>query len=326
MFKGGVTSFIALRRVAPVNLQAARVGHRLNETKAGVSTWKWNPLENETSQAAFPSSVGDFLTPVFNVEDASIRRNLWGQCAISGLAYHPVRHRQAAIASSVRPTVIYVPGKECSFLIPNIAGHIVLTIIWCYEGPQIHWLDRSNHALFHAMESIPAGGPTTLRNKFWGKTWSFRGRSYTLFGDQPYWQHELWRIRSMMQLQGPLDYSPPVWRRVKQCRSVWKCMKHIKTFTLLDSMKHSVWNRLPNGAYRVDRWPCMYSLVLFTCALHGPPSGIQVSLIDYVVRQTGSMFWRCLRKIKCVQNTNCSMTAMGVRKQCDFFFGSCSPS
>ena len=35
------------------------------------------------------------------IEDPSICRSLWRQCAISGLAYHRVRDRQAATASSV---------------------------------------------------------------------------------------------------------------------------------------------------------------------------------------------------------------------------------
>ena len=107
--------------------------------------------QNEGNQAAFPSSVGGFLPPVPDVEDPSICRSLWGKCAISGLAYHPVRDRQAAIASSVWPTVD-PPRKKYNALTPNDAGHNVLAITWCHEGPQIHWPDHANHARFHAMD------------------------------------------------------------------------------------------------------------------------------------------------------------------------------
>ena len=78
-------------------------------------------------------------------------QNFRGQCAISGLAYHPVYDRQAAIATNVWPTVD-PPRKKYNVPNPNVAGYIVLTIIWCYEAPQIHWLDRSNHVGFHAMD------------------------------------------------------------------------------------------------------------------------------------------------------------------------------
>ena len=121
-----------------------------HENKVGSHLISAILSQNEGNQAAFPSSVGGFLPPAPNVEDPSICRSLWGKCAISRLADHPVRDRQAAIASSVWPTVD-PPRKKYNALTPNIAGHNVLTITWCHEGPQIHWLDHSNHARFHAM-------------------------------------------------------------------------------------------------------------------------------------------------------------------------------
>ena len=76
---------------------------------------------NEGIPVAFSSSVGNFVRPVPKAEDPSICSNLWGGCAISRLACHPVRDHQAAIASSVWPPVD-LPTKT----LLNISGHHVM--------------------------------------------------------------------------------------------------------------------------------------------------------------------------------------------------------
>ncbi len=162
-----------LRWVAPVGPQAARSGYRLNEMTSTLHIvqhgWCQHVKkyissiisQNEGTPAAFSSSVRSFWIPVPNPQELSISKNLWGECA-----YHAVRHHQAAIVLSVFP----------------IVG---LTTTWCHEGPQIHWLDHSSHAGFHAMD---VSNPCLQEDRQHYEATSEIGRqiwsglSYTLFG------------------------------------------------------------------------------------------------------------------------------------------------
>ena len=136
--------------------------------------------ENKGCQAAFPSSVGDLLTPVPHVENFAICKNLWIHFAIHGSKPYNVKNK--AKVWKDRTAIAQVKSNSGNRAAPHAHGHV-------RDGTQVSRISHtpSFHGAFNVKQSSAFVGSKQVQlDLTWFWCFFFKSKFYghsSLFGE-----------------------------------------------------------------------------------------------------------------------------------------------